>query len=377
MVKPFRIKKKSTNEIWTESPADFEIWRFNCGGLDVHSNLIVATVGLTDPETLRTHYVQQSFGTFQADLNDMCTWLSSYDCKDVAMESTGKYMIPVCDVLEEHGITYTVSHPKYCKSPENHKDDWYDSMNICRMYKFNLIRASFIPPMLIRECRDLGRRYTKLKDQITAEKNRFSNCLTSCGISLAQALSDPFCKTGRAVMKEILSSNTVDTARLATLIDRRCSDKDKILKSVEGAKLKPDQCFKMKDILEHIEQLEAHRDATLQQIEVRLNDSRGIWSMIRTIPGISDTSALLIISEIGYDMSVWNSPNRLAFWAGLTPGNNESAGKKKSVRITRAGVYLKPALVQVAHAAVKNHKSRSLSEAPSCAMRTCRCEEHK
>ena len=357
MLKPFRIKKKSENEVWTGPSEDFEICRLNCGGLDVHSNLVVATIGITDAATLGTHYIQRAFGTFKNDMDELCGWLSSHGCADVAMESTGKYMVPVCDALEEHGIAYIVSHPKYCRSPENHKDDWADSLHICKMHKFNLVRASFIPPTLIRECRDPGRRYVKLNEEVTAEKNRFSNCMTSCCITLSQALSDPFGKTGRQIMKEILSSGKVDPERLAALVDPKCRNKDKVLESVAGAVLKPGQCFKMKDILSHIEELEKHRDATLAEISGRLSASEGTWSRIRTIPGIGENAALLIISETGYDMGVWKSARQMCFWAGLTPGSNSSNGKKKSTRITKGGHYLKPLLVQCALAAIKSKKN--------------------
>lgn len=347
-------KKKSVRKFWAESATDFDIYRFNCGSLDVHSDLIVATVGITDPKTFRTEYSQKSFGSFSDDLNELSEWFLSFDCKDVAMESTGKYMIPVCDVLEDHGITYTVTHPKYVKSPDGHKDDFQDSLHICQLHKYNLVKGSFIPKRQIRECRDLGRRYFKLTNELTAEKNRFQNCMTSCNISLDQIFSDPFGKSAKAVMNEVLRSESVDYDTVLKLVDPRCKKKDKVLAAIKGMNLKPDQRFKMKDISKHMEELDTHRRETLSEIITRLYPDYDRFSKTTTIPGISTHSAFLIVSEIGYDMSVWKSADQLAFWAGLTPGANISNGKKKSTRITKAGHYLKPLLVQCALAAIKS-----------------------
>ena len=351
-----RKKKRSESESWADSLPDYDIYRFNCGALDVHSDLIVATVGITDRETFRTRYVQKSFGTYPCDLESMSEWFRSYGCNDVAMESTGKFMIPVCDALEDHGTAYIVTHPKYVKSPEGHKDDWQDSLNICRMHKYNLVRASFIPPRQIRECRDLGRRYFKLSNELTAEKNRYQNCMTSCSISIAQVFSDPFGKSATAVMKEVVSGTAIDEAKILSLVDPRCKKKDKVLDAVRGMKLKPDQQFKMKDISRHMEELQSHKDDVLAEIVTRLAPDYEKFEKATTIPGVSTLSAFLIVSETGHDMSVWKSAGQLAFWAGLTPGANISNGKKKSSRITKAGHYLKPLLVQCALAAVKSKK---------------------
>lgn len=333
---------------------DFDIYRFNCGSLDVHSDLIVATVGVTDRETFRTEYSQKSFGTFSDDLISLSEWFLSFDCKDIAMESTGKYMIPVCNILEDHGITFTVTHPKYVKSPDGHKDDYHDSLHICQLHKYNLVRASFIPKRQIRECRDLGRRYFKLVNEETAEKNRFQNCMTSSNISIDQVFSDPFGKSARAVMNEVLNSDVIDYNTVLKLVDPRCKKKDKVIDAIKGMKLKPDQRFKMKDISVHISELEKHKDSVLSEIITRLLPDYDKFSKVTTIPGISTLSAFLIVSEIGYDMSVWKSADQLAFWAGLTPGANISNGKKKSTRITKAGHYLKPLLVQCALSAIRS-----------------------
>ncbi len=352
-----RNKKSPSREFWASSPTDLKIYRFLCGSLDVHSNLIVATVGITDKESLMTKYHQRAFGTFYSDLLAACDWFLSFECRDVAMESTGKYMIPVCNVLEQKGIIYTVTHPKYVKSPDGHKDDFADSLHICQMHKFNMVKASFIPPRQIRECRDLARRYFKLTCELTAEKNRYQNCLTVCNINIDQVFTDPFGKSAKAVMNEVIQSGKAVDDVILKLVDPRCRKKDKVIEALKGMNLLPDQHFKLKDISVHMEELERHRSNTLAEIVTRLSPNYNSFCKITTIPGVSAVSAFLIISEIGYDMDVWTSSDQLTFWAGLTPGSNSSNGKKKSTRITKAGHYLKPLLVQCALAAIKCKKN--------------------
>lgn len=349
-----RKKKSPSREFWASSPTDFKIYRFNCGSLDVHSDMVVATVGITDSASLMTKYHQKKFGTFHSDLEDLCEWFSTFECSDIAMESTGKYMIPVCNVLEEHGITFTVTHPKYVKSPDGHKDDFADSLHICQMHKFNMVKASFIPPRQIRECRDLGRRYFKLTYELTAEKNRYQNCMTACNICLDQVFSDPFGKSATAVMDEVINTGEVIEETILKLVNPRCRKKDKVLEALKGINLKPDQHFKLKDISSHMKELCAHRDAVLAEIITRLSPDYDKFYKITSIPGVSTLSSFLLISEIGYDMSVWKDANQLTFWAGLTPGSNSSNGKKKSTRITKGGHYIKPLLVQCALAAIKS-----------------------
>lgn len=351
-----RKKKKPSTVICAESVTDFDIYRWNCGALDVHSTLVVATVGVTDRQTLITTYTQRHFGTFTCDLKEMSLWILSFGCRDVVMESTGKYMIPVCDVLEDNGITYTVTHPKYCKSPDGHKDDDSDSLRMCKEYKYNLLPKSFIPPRQIRECRDLGRRYVKLTYEKTAEKNRFENSMVVCNLNLDQVFSDPFGKSATAVMEEVLNNPVIDEDKILKLVDPRCKKKDKVIDAIRGMNRKPDQMFKMNDISLHMEELDSHRSNVLAEIVTRLSPDYEKFEKITTIPGISTLSAYLIISEIGYDMSVWDSDKQLVYWAGLAPKNDQSNGKKKTTRIGKGGHYLKPLLVQCALAAIKDKK---------------------
>ena len=155
-----------------------KIHRFNCAGLDVHKNLIVATIGITDKKTHVTEYIQQDFSSLNFDLYNLKNWLIQYDCFDVCMESTGKYWIPVFNVLEtEPKMNIVLVHPKYVKAIKGKKTDKKDSKWICDLFKHDLLKSSFIPPKDIRELRDLSRYRFKLICMRTGERNRYQNSM--------------------------------------------------------------------------------------------------------------------------------------------------------------------------------------------------------
>ena len=155
----------------------FKILKFNCCGLDVHKTWIYACSGITDSNN-RTEYKQARFSSFTKGLNELCDWLAKYNCKDVCMESTGKYWIPVFNILEQHEIWVTLSHPKYTKPMKGNKTDRKDAKLICDLYMCGMVKPSFVLPADIRALRDLVRYRFKLTCMITGEKNRAQNCLT-------------------------------------------------------------------------------------------------------------------------------------------------------------------------------------------------------
>jgi transposase len=336
----------------------FKIVRFRCGGIDVHKNLLVVSVCETDPTTLETRYDTQSFSGFNCDLDAMCKWILAHGVNDVAMESTGKYWVPVANKLEEHGIKFKLVHPKYVKAVSGQKNDKADSRFICSMHACDLTGpGSVVFPLSQRDIRDLARRYWKLGHELTAEKNRLQNCMTVSNLGLDSVFSDPFGKSAQAVMDEVLKSDVLNDDKILSVVHSRCKNKNKVLDAVHGSKISPDQRFKMADISKHLNQLKDHRDSIFAQLLLRLKDKMEKILKLTTIPGISVLSAILITSEIGMDMSFWKDGRQLASWAGMTPSNDQSHSKKKSTRITKSGLYLKPLLVQCALAAIKNPKS--------------------
>ena len=333
----------------------FQIVKFRCGGIDVHKYLLVVTVSQTDPKTLKTEYHTMRCSGYNNDLDAMCQWIIDHDVYDIAMESTGKYWVPVANKLEEHGIKYKLVHPKYVKAIAGQKGDKTDSKFICCMHACDLSGpGSVILSKDFRDLRDLARRYWKLGNEITSEKNRYQNCMTVCNIGIDSVFADPFCKSARAVMKEVLRSDEIDDKKILSLVSKRAKNKEHILDAIHGSKITPDQRFKMADITLHLEELEKHRDSIFCEMVAMLEPYADTLYNLTSIPGIGVSSALMILAEIGNDMSFWRDGRQLSAWAGLTPNNDQSHGKKKSTRISKAGKYLKPLLLQCAFAAVKN-----------------------
>ena len=334
-----------------------KIVRFNCCGMDVHKDIIVATVGITDRSTMLTEYFQKTFSSFNSDLYRLCDWLSSYQCSEVCMESTGKYWIPVFNILEERGFTVCLAHPKYTKAIKGQKTDKKDSKWICDLYKHDLVRGSFIPPKAIRELRDISRYYHKLIGMNSSESNRYQNCLTVSNLGIGSIFTDVNGKSAKRVMEVVLAAddpNSISDEDLLKLIHKSCKKKDKLLDAVRGCRIESDQRFKMTEIQKHKEELDQHITNCYVEMFKRATPFFHQFLHITELVGLSVLSAILIISEIGVDMTVWENARQLCAWAGLTPGNNESANKKKSTRITKAGQFLKPLLVQCALAAIKN-----------------------
>ena len=326
-----------------------------CCGLDVHKDLIVATIASTDKQGV-TQYAQRSFSSQNYDLAHLKSWLLEYQCLNVAMESTGKYWIPVFNVLEDE-LNVFVVHPKYTKAIKGKKTDKKDSQWIADLFKHDLLRFSFIPPKQIRELRELSRYRFKLVNMRISERNRVQNAMTVSNIGLASVLSDPFGKTARSIIHEVLRSKTIDEEIILKLIHGSCKNKTQaILASLDGSHIETDQRLKMQIAYDHMSQLDKHIETLEVEMMKRCLPMAHSFQHIMKLPGISALAALVIVAEIGVDMTQFESDKHLCSWAGLTPANNESANKKKSVRISKAGDYLKPLMVQCALSAIKSNK---------------------
>ena len=272
----------------------FKIFRKNCCGPDVHKTWIYACVGITDP-TGRTEYKQARFSSFTKGLQELADWLAKYDCNDVCMESSGKFWIPVFNILEKT-CWVSLAHPKYTKPQKGNKTDRKDAKWICDLYMCDMVKPSFIPPPDIRQLRDLMRYRMKL---------------------------------------------TVEEVQAA----------------VDGA-ISHEQAVKLRECLQHLDELETHKTNIEKEILRLAQQYPYQLELLQTVPGFSGNimTAIALISEIGADMSVFPSAKHLVSWAGCCPRNDQSSKKVKSTRISRAGVYLKPLLVQVANAVIKSDK---------------------
>lgn len=326
-----------------------------CCGIDVHKKFVVATVGTTNKSGV-TEYQTKQFSTFTEDLHRLLDWLKSQSCKHVCMESTGKYWHPVFNILE-HDCKIVVANPKYVKGIRGKKTDKKDSIWLCDLHKHGLVPGSFIPPLPIRQIRDLMRYRFKLINFKSSEKNRVQNSLTVSNIMISSVVSDTFGTSSMRIINRILDyPDNLDFDVSSMLHGRMKHKTDTIVKSIQGYLTEP-QADKMRVCLDHIDSIEKHI-ADIESVVLKLAQPyMPQTELILSLPSIKDIfTAIAILGEIGIDMSVFLSDKHLCSWAGLTPQNNESAGKKKSVRVSRAGVYIKPLLVQCANAAIKSKK---------------------
>jgi len=326
-----------------------------CCGVDVHKTFLVATI--ITSQGITPHYIKKRFSTFNNSIRQFKQWLVENNCFDVCMESTGKYYVPVYNLLEDT-IRVTVANPKWVKAVKGNKDDTKDSKWIGDLFRLGLVPGSYIPEKPIRILREYTRYRSKLVSCKSSEKNRFQNAFTVCNVALDAVVSDMFGKSATSITDYLISSDTFNPEYCTSLLQKSLKRKaDTVVESIEGYQMTQTQKERMIIIRSHLNYVTKSIDELDEKLDKMVEPYESAIKLLCTIPGVNRASAITIISEIGTDMSQFANSKRLCCWAGLTPGNNESAGKKKSVRITRAGVYLKPALVQVAHAAVKSDKA--------------------
>ena len=217
-----------------------------CCGLDVHKNVIVATIVITNRDGI-SEYRQKSFSTINSDIRRFHKWLAENNCRHVCMESTGKYWIPIFNYLE-NDIEVCLTHPKYVKAIKGKKTDKKDSKWIADLYKFDLVRCSFIPPKDFRQLRELARYRFKLVCMKSSEKNRVQNCMTVSNISIASVLSDPFGKTATEIMSYLLehAADSVDEKAIRKLIRKGTKARsDEIIDAIKGYNIETDQAKKL------------------------------------------------------------------------------------------------------------------------------------
>ena len=339
----------------------FKIFRKNCCGLDVQKTWIYACIGITDTNG-RTDYKESRFSSFSKGLCDLADWLATYDCKEVCMESAGKYWIPVFNILEKT-CWVTLAHPKYTKPQRGNKTDRKDAKFICDLFMCDMVKPSFIPPADIRHLRDLMRYRFKLTNILTGEKNRAQNCLTVSNLKLDDVFSDVFGKSAMSITKHILD-HPGEKFDVTPFVHKGCKHPIKEIQAAVDGSVSPEQAAKLREILKHIDEINAHKKNIEAEILQLAAPYQAVLDFIRTVPGFSSDpmTAIALISEIGADMSVFPTAKNLSSWAGCCPRNDSSGGKRKSTRISRAGVYIKPLLVQIANAVVKSDKYPEFKE---------------
>ena len=322
-------------------------------GVDVHKRFIIAVI--CDSSSANPKYIRKRFSTFNNQLIAFKNWLIEHDCQNVCMESTGKYYVPVYNALEGFISNVVVANPKWVRAIKGEKDDNKDAKWIADLFKLGLVRSSYIPSKDIRILREFTRYQYKLINTRSSEKNRFQNALTVGNCKIDMVFSDVFGKSASSIINLILSNDTYTSEDILSKVHGRCkASHEDILSAIDGVTLDTHQKARIEIVKNHMEYVDSLLCKIQKHIDEMIVGYENYIQLLCTIPGVDRKSAITIISEIGVDMSQWSSHHKLASWAGLAPGCNESAVKKKSVKISRAGVYLKPCLVQVAHAAVKD-----------------------
>lgn len=312
-------------------------------GLDVHKDTVVATIrgdGLVE-ET-------RTFGTFTENLEDLCRWLQSSGVTHIAMESTGVYWKPVYYILEGYFQVILVN-ARHIKNVPGHKTDKKDSEWIAKLLLSGLLKGSFIPSPAIRELRVLYRQRKKLINQRSREKNRVQNILEDANIKLGSVVSDVFSKTGQAILWHLLTGET-DPIVLSNLAKGSLvRKKDQLQRALTG-RFSEHHRFMLQLLMDSIGSINSFIARVEAQIDLYTSCIPQDVNLLQTIPGVSRQSAIGIISEIGTEMSMFATYKNLASWAGVCPGNNESAGKKMSSRINQGNNYLKTTLIEASWA---------------------------
>jgi transposase len=327
----------------------------SCCGIDVHKNMIKASIAkgpLDNPPKFYT----RTFSTMTADLLKFKEWLKANDVEAVAMESTGVYWKPIFNILEDEFLVI-LANPQYLKKVPGKKSDVKDSEWIASLLRCGLVPASFIPPRPIRELRELNRTRRKLVGMMASEKNRIQKVLEDANIKLASVVSKIDGTSSMNMIRALLDKDRLSKEEIADMARGKLKNKvDQLVEALNG-KVTDHHRFLLKLHLNNIAFLADQVQEIDEQIERLMIPFRKEERLIQTIPGIGKTSASAIIAEIGVDMSQFPTEAHLASWAGICPGNNESAGVKKSGKIRKGNSYLKATLVEVAWAASRTKGS--------------------
>jgi transposase len=320
-------------------------------GLDVHQATVVACL-LRIRNDGKVQKQVRTFGTTTRELVQLRAWLLAEGCTHVAMESTGVYWKPVYAVLEGDELDILVANAQQVKKVPGRKTDVKDAEWIADLLCHGLLRASFVPPLPIRELRDLTRYRRKLIESRSAERNRLLKLLESANVKLASVATDVFGLSGR-LMLDALIANQTSLPEIAELAKGKMRRKIPQLELALEGRLEEHHRFLLQLQRRRLEAVDSELTILEQRIRQKLEPYAAQLTRLQEIPGIDRTLAGVIIAELGVDMSVFQSVSQLASWAGVCPGNNESAGKRKSSRIPKGNVYLKTALVEAANAAAR------------------------
>jgi transposase len=321
-----------------------------CCGLDVHKRGVVACLVTPGPGGAPTKEVR-AFTTMTDDLLALSDWLAAAGCTHVAMESTGVYWKPVYNLLED-GFAVLLVNARHVKAVPGRKTDAKDCEWLADLLRHGLLQASFVPDRPQRELRELTRYRASLVRERTAAANRLQKTLEGANIKLAAVATDVLGKSGREILAALVDGQT-DAAQLAQLAKGRLREKLPELERALAGRVADHQRFLLAEQLAHVDFLDAAIDRVGAEVAERLAPVEDALANLDTIPGIGRYVAEALVAEIGTDMGRFPTAHHLASWAGMCPGNHESAGKRQSGTTRKGSPWLRALLVQAAHAAAR------------------------
>jgi transposase len=325
-----------------------------CAGLDVHQASVVCCILIGVPGR-KPQKLMRRFGTTTRELKALRAWLAEHGVTHVGMESTGVYWKPVYAVLEGH-VDLIVGNAHHIKNVPGRKTDVKDAEWIAQLVRHGLVAKSFVPPPAIRDLRELVRHRRTLIETRTATRNRVLKLLEGANIKLSGVASDVFGVSGLAML-EALAAGGTDASEMAGLARGRMRRKPAALEAALEGHLREHQRFLLAMQLRTLKAIDHDITALDTYIEAQLEPFRAQHQLLMQIPGVDWATAAAILAEIGPDMSVFVTARRLAAWAGVAPGNHESAGKPKGAAVRRGNVFLKSVLFAAASAAVRTKGS--------------------
>ena len=317
-----------------------------CCGIDVHKKVVVACLRTGQKKELR------EYGTTTRELLKLTDWLIENECQMIAMESTASYWKPLYNVFESNGLPAMVVNASHMKAVPGRKTDAKDAEWIAGLLQHGLLKSSFIPDKAQRELREVVSYRRSLVGEKTRELNRLQKMLEGGNIKLSGTVSDINGKSARNILNALVKGENITSERLSELIVGRLKASPSQLMDLQGI-LSPLQRKMLGVVLIHIDELDKHIAELDDEIDNNMRgDYQGCVELVDGVTGIGPDSAKVILSVIGTDMSRFPSAAHLSSWAGLSPGNNESAGKRRSGRTTKGNKLLKTTLIQCAHSAV-------------------------
>lgn len=317
-------------------------------GLDIHQAQITACALIEEADG-STRIEQRQFGGFKRDRRELAEWVASLRPDEVVMESTGIYWKSPYAALEAVGIRAKVVNARHVKNVPGRKTDVGDAHWLATLARAGLLRGSFVPPAKLRELRLIARQRQKLVGQLASEKNRLHKVLTDSGVRLGVVVSDLHGQSARTMVKAIIAGQPPH--EVLKLASRRLkASREEIFDALQG-ELTASHRFVLDELMHHIEEIEARIVRFNTRLLAELESERSTMALLQTIPGVDLIGAAMLLIEIGTDMDAFDSADRLASWVGICPGNNESAGKRKSGHVRKGNLYVRRLLCEFAHAA--------------------------